>query len=36
MRTEYAAPTGLDFILVLGSTNMSRLTALFKGANPAK
>jgi hypothetical protein len=28
MWTEYAAPTGLEFILVLDSTNMPRLTAL--------
>jgi hypothetical protein len=26
---EYAAPTGLKFILVWGSTNMPRLTALW-------
>ena len=27
-RKDYAAPTGLDFILVWGSTNMPRLMAL--------
>ena len=28
IRTEYAAPTGLNYILVWSSTKMSRLTAL--------
>jgi hypothetical protein len=28
VRKDYAAPTGLGFILVCGSTNMPRLTAL--------
>jgi hypothetical protein len=32
--SEYAAPTGLKIILVLGSTNMPRLTALGTNAVP--
>jgi len=34
MWTEYAAPTGLKIVLVLGSTKMPRLTALWAGATP--
>ena len=29
VRKDYAAPTGRDFIVVLGSTKMPRLTALW-------
>ncbi len=36
MWTEYAAPTGLEFILVLDSTNMPRLTALGDAATIAQ
>jgi hypothetical protein len=36
VRTEYAAPTGLKFILVWDSTNMPRLTALGMAAKIAQ